>query len=376
VNISFPHLINTQRIVIPLIAGTWLCVQLVAWRHFGIHTGVDTAVYVADAMAIINGSWLDIEARLYVSYALLLASVIVLTGDIANVVVVQLLMSLVAVVLLYRLTFAISANSFAAFVAAMLFVLWPDVSQWNFFVYTDAVFMNLVVISMAALYFSKTPLQYVLATILIVFTMFTRAAGVVFFLSLVVYMFDRIRTMAPAKYIVSTIVVIGIVTVNFALQTHVDSFISGYMKAEIIYPDVSIGVNAPADLWIPASHHQPIVRLLLFVLNNPVYFLKIFFIKVALFVGHMKPYFSVGHNILIALFLYPIYLLAVPGAMSLHREALRRFIVSFIVLQVVMVGFISENWDGRFLLPVLPWVFILSSLGFLQLRRSQSLLKS
>lgn len=355
-----------QRIAISIIIAAWLLVQLVAWQYFGVNTGVDTSQYVADAMAIMDGNWSAIELPLHLSYSLLLAVVVFVSGNFTNIVVIQLVVSLLAVLMLFRLTFAISGSNFSAFVAAILFVLWPDIPQWNFFVYTDSLFMNLVVISVALVYFSKRSVQYVFAAVLIVLTVFIRPVGVVFFLSLLVYLFR------PRKYLALVFLVVGLITVNFVLRGAIDFFLVSYSKAEIIYPDVSLGIRAPGDLAIPDSNHQPLVRLLLFILSNPIYFLKIFFVKVALFVGHMKPYFSASHNLLIAIFLYPLYAMAVPGVMLMKQTALRNFAVSFIILQVMMVGLTSENWDGRFLLPLLPWVFILSSLGLTSILKNKT----
>jgi hypothetical protein len=357
------QVLHTPKTALIIVTVAWMLTQIIAWLHFGVKTGVDTSGYVSDAMAIRNGDWSAVELPHYVSYSLLLAGVIAVTGSFSNMVVVQVILSLVSVLLLYRLTFSISRSAFSAFVGAMLFVVWPDVSQWNFFIYTDSAFTSLVVISIALLHFSKYPLQYVLVAVLIVFTIFIRPVGVVFFLSILIYLLNRFREIAPARLIAGAFIVIGLITVNFIMRGSIDSFLSSYKNAEIIYPGVNVGVQAPADISVPASGNQPVVRLILFVISNPVYFLKLFSMKVAFFVGHVKPYFSVSHNILIGIFLYPLYIMAVPGVLSLNNSQLRSFAVSFIGLQVVMVGLTSENWDGRFLLPVLPWVFILSSLG-------------
>jgi hypothetical protein len=58
-----------------------------------------------------------------------------------------------------------------------------------------------------------------------------------------------------------------------------------------------------------------------------------------------------------------MYFLAIKGFRLMNNHELKIFIGTFLGLQILMVSLTSENWDGRFLLPVLPVVFILSSFG-------------
>jgi hypothetical protein len=97
-------------------------------------------------------------------------------------------------------------------------------------------------------------------------------------------------------------------------------------------------------------------------------------VKLALFFGHVKPYFSLLHNAYIAIVLYPLYFFAYRACRSVrfNRSALV-FLLSFVGVQGATVMVTTENWDGRFLMPALPFIFILSAFGisnFLQTRIS------
>jgi len=142
------------------------------------------------------------------------------------------------------------------------------------------------------------------------------------------------------------------------------AFIESYSKAELIYPNISLGLQLPVDLIIPSDEHAPLTCLLMFMYSNPVYFLKITSLKLLLFLGNIKPYFSRAHNALIIGFLFPLYFFALKGFQYFmaHRKE-HYFMAGFIIMQTAIVSLTSENWDGRFLIPVLPFVFMLSAVG-------------
>ena len=355
------RVIESQRTSLIIVFVTWAVAQALAYYIFGINTSIDTGLYVNDARSMLSGHWQAIEMRWHLGYSLLIAGVLFLGGSLSTIILVQLFLSVIALLAVYYITFNVSANRSAAFIASILFAVWPDISQWNFIVYTDPVFTSCVVISVAAWQLSRKTWHYAIAGVITVFTMMVRPVGAVFFIALLFYASGKT---SARRYIIGAIILcVGLFVMNTMMKEYIDSFLSSYARAEIIYPNVSLGLQAPADLFIPGEDHKPVVRLILFVVNNPIYFLKMSAIKGILYIGHVKPYFSFFHNALIAVFLWPLYIFAVIGVRTLTKSGFRNFTIAFIILQILMVSLTSENWDGRFLLPLLPWVFILSSVG-------------
>jgi hypothetical protein len=159
---------------------------------------------------------------------------------------------------------------------------------------------------------------------------------------------------------------IGAIAVLLLLAGMLKNFtlLESYAKAEIIYPNITLGLEVPSDVYIPKADHSIMLRVFLFAFYNPIYFLKLFFLKLFLFLGNVKPYFSVFHNVAIVLILYPLYFFAVKGFFKFpayRRE--KYFIAGFVMAQALTVALTSENWDGRFLVPLLPFVFLLSANG-------------
>lgn len=161
----------------------------------------------------------------------------------------------------------------------------------------------------------------------------------------------------------------AVLFINHMLYDHAASFLGSYAKAEIIYPNISLGMEPPRNLTIPSEEHPPLWRLMLFGFYNFLYFFKISLFKLTLFFANVKPYFSFFHNLMIVLVLYPLYLLAVFGFFKTSWSAEKVFISIFVLSQAGIVAFTSENWDGRFLIPVLPFIFIFSAVGVWRLWR-------
>jgi hypothetical protein len=80
----------------------------------------------------------------------------------------------------------------------------------------------------------------------------------------------------------------------------------------------------------------------------------------------VKPYFSPIHNTIIVLILYPVYIFAIIGYFRFGKTQFEKyFIAGYVASLVFTVSLTSENWDGRFLMPVLPFIFLLASHGII-----------
>ncbi|MCA6404672.1 MAG: hypothetical protein IM594_03590 [Cytophagales bacterium] len=169
------------------------------------------------------------------------------------------------------------------------------------------------------------------------------------------------------RLLVSTIVVVSVAI--FLLGCYMlegGDLIDSYARGEVIYPNISIGLEIPADLIIPPKNEPAFARLFTFAFDNPVYFAKLSFYKLILFIGNVKPYFSPIHNSIIVLILYPIYIFAIIGYFRFGKTQYEKyFILGYVASLALTISLTSENWDGRFLVPVLPFIFLLASHGFI-----------
>jgi hypothetical protein len=359
---------NSERHGLLVIFFAWMVIQAFAFFKFGISTPIDTGLYLENANGILTGDWPSGREFFYTSYSSLLAVLLLFNVKIEAIIIFQIVIGAMAVFAVYKITQIITHGNFIAFLAAILYAGWFEFQEWNLIVYTDALFANGVVIALYLFMIARNPWHQVLVFLLIIFVALLRPPGVGFVVALGCSLIFGSRIFTRGSHLlkavfITAVLLVGSIVVNVVLAEFVDSFIDSYSKAEIIYPDISLGMAPPDRLVIPDEKQMPIVRLTLFAVSNPVYFLKISALKAALFLGHTKPYYSLLHNLYIGLYLGVAYFFAVWGMRQFPDRRLGIFMLLFTGFQVATVALTSENWDGRFLLPVLPWVFIVAAVG-------------
>ncbi len=345
----------------------WLLVQIGVWLHYGVVEAIDSEYYLQNAQALLQGHLPLDRGIWYISYSAFLAFVFWLGGNVTAVVLLQFLFSGLAAVALYKVVLHLSKDQWTAFFAVLFYIVWIKIHQWNSYIYTESLFISFSIISFALLSLSKKNSHYLLTGGVIAFTLFLRPTGICFFTGLCAFVI--IKTMREitlplrALKMAFLALIFLFIGLNEMLKEYVFFFIDSYSKAELIYPNVSLGFHAPELLTIPSDKHMPLLQLIEFIVYNPLYFIKLSFLKLLLFVANVKPYFSWMHNLMIVCVLYPLYGLAVYGYKKMEWSAEKLFILFFILAQTFTVSMTSENWDGRFLLVILPFVFILSAFG-------------
>ena len=79
-----------------------------------------------------------------------------------------------------------------------------------------------------------------------------------------------------------------------------------------------------------------------------------------------RPYYSEVHNYFILISSLTAYLFFIIGiCVKIKRNLiLKKLIIYFITLTLLVIVFTFVDWSGRFFLPALPFIFLFSSAGF------------
>lgn len=351
----------------------WGGVQLALYLHFGPRTSVDSSLYLDNARNLLHGQLPTDYSIWYLGYSAFLAVVLALGGGLAQAVGAQIALSGVAALGLWRAVRHLSGSPGTAHLAVLLYLLWFKIHQWNVFIYTESLFTSCCMLSFALLVLARRPWQLGLALLLVGYTFLVRPTGFCFLIGVAGYGWARLRPRALRPAVLGLLVA-GLATGFVALLSNIlasyDQAMAGnvllesYARAELIYPGITLGVQPPTHLALPAAHLAPLVRLVAFGALNPVYFAKLAVLKFLLFSSNVKPYYSWAHNLAVAGLLWPLYFYAVRGwRRRPRRSPAAYFMGSFIAAQALTVALTTENWDGRFLVPVLPYVFVLAALG-------------
>lgn len=345
----------------------WAFVQGAMLLRFGVQTPVDSELYLSDAKNLLIGQWPQGRSIWYVSYSSFLAFVFLLGGSNSTVILLQVFLSGVAALCLYKISVKVSGRANVAFLTVFFYLSWLKIHEWNTILYTESLFTSCSIICFALLMKSKYPWQFGFAFVLTLFTFFVRPTGFAFLIGLIAYLVFLVKSKIDKRLFVSTIVLVTVAI--FLLACYMlegADLIDSYARGEVIYPNISVGLEIPSDLVIPTKDAPAFARMFMFAFDNPVYFAKLSFYKMILFIGNVKPYFSPIHNTIIVLILYPIYIFAIIGYFRFGKTQFEKyFIAGYVASLAFTVSLTSENWDGRFLMPVLPFIFLLASHGII-----------
>ncbi len=127
-----------------------------------------------------------------------------------------------------------------------------------------------------------------------------------------------------------------------------------YARGEVIYVADIFSVTTNG-IRFPEENNSPILRIIYFIIQNSIFFIKISFLKLSIYILYVKPYYSAIHNISIISIIYPLYFFTAWFFVN-SKNPSKAFITVF-VLQAAIVSATSEDWDSRHIIPLLP-IFI------------------
>jgi hypothetical protein len=256
-----------------------------------------------------------------------------------------------------------------AALATGLFVLWPDVQQFNCYLLTESLFISLSVLSFWALVLVRGGGwgAWVRLAGLLVLTALVRPNG--FVVAGAAGLAGLVALYAQRRRIFWLAIGAGVLAsplVVWALNRQLVSFliVETYMRGELMFATPVWAVHPSVPLVPPPAGWSQLARVLHFAAHNPGFLARLMLGKLFVFFSSIKPYYSLGHKLMSVLVLWPLYWLAGRGA---RRPAVwlpaRAFLVAVPLLQAGVVMLTVDDYDVRFLAPVLPFVFVLAALS-------------
>jgi len=355
-----------------LLAALWVLVQLVYLRKFhGPHYANDSARYLEYAHGIAERGYFAPGHNLrYVLYPLFQSLWLWLGLGWPGIVAGQMLVSAAATSAIYRGTQRLAnGQTAAAMLATLLFIAWPDIQQFNVFLLTESLFISLVALSFGAFTRARTGgwRRWGLLVVVLMLTALARPNGFMVGLAAALAGLDALRRRPDRRPWWAALLLLVLlspllwVALNHQLATYY--LMDTYQRGELIFRYQLWAVHQAAPLDMPPPGTGPVMRVLYFAGHNPLYLARLMLGKLFVFISYLKPHYSLAHRVLGVLVLWPAYWLAGGGARrrSLWQPA-RVFLASIFLLQAAIIMLTVDDWDVRFLAPVLPTVFVLASL--------------
>ncbi len=169
------------------------------------------------------------------------------------------------------------------------------------------------------------------------------------------------------KNILSLFLFIGVIAaivlyflINYSLNSGGElDFLLPYLKEHII-----CGVPTIAQahtIQIPVEKNS--IKGLWFIISNYWdIFIRLSLKRLFAFFGMVRSYYSLAHNLFIAIYFYTLYVLILFGMPKLFKLFLPEatFLIMGIVFTTITVMLSCDEWHNRFILAVLPFLLLLS----------------
>ncbi|MDQ2795446.1 MAG: hypothetical protein M3Y12_15775, partial [Bacteroidota bacterium] len=238
-----------------------------------------------------------------------------------------------------------------------------------FFLLTESLFISLTVLAFGA--FTKVragrPRDWALLLVLLALAALARPNGFVVGLAAALAGLDALRRRPDRRpwraALLGLVLLAPLLWIALNHQLATFYLMDTYQRGELIFRYPLWAVHQTAPLHMPPPGTGPAARVGYFVVHNPVYMGRLMLGKLFVFMSYLKPHYSLAHRALGVLVLWPAYWLAARGTrrLGIWRPA-RVFLAGVFLLQTAIIMLTVDDWDVRFLAPVLPVVFILTTL--------------
>jgi hypothetical protein len=327
----------------------------------GIHLGNDSLSYITGAQALLHGQPWSGRPGGWLVLRLVIAASLLASSGLAGVVAVQIVMAAVASVAQYVLARTLGGRA-AGLLAVGLLVLNPDSARFHAYILTDSLYTSLLIVVVLAMSHAREapvgrwpvisvalsmvmallrPNGWLLPPIALAWWLGPRCAG------------RRRRLAVAVCLLVGGLGVLTVTSVRAVLQFERtdEYFRSGQIIADLTQPTISM------------PQQPALVPLPVYILDHPNESAALGVARIVAEVAHVRPMYSVRHNTLILVLLPAMYIFAAFGYARAHQQPLATLLAVVIGIHLASVTLTGADWDGRYLLFVLPLVCILAACG-------------
>jgi hypothetical protein len=365
--------IKKYRIIIGILL-IWVVSEFLLFHFLDIRLGGDSMRYIDAANDILNGkNILNDRAATYMGYDLLLAGIFALGLGNTGVVLFQIILTLLATLCLYKITYRISRNCLASYLTAIFYITALELHSFNFYILTDSFSASMFIISFYLISHVKNAKQLFYTIPIIFLTASIRPLNFIILLSAALFIFISLWYQKEKRLVV-LIFSIFAATLPFLFlivnkMAYYIPFVDLYLNGQIIWSYKDNAISLPANVFVDPNYGpNTLMGIFSFAWHNLAYMAKLATLKVYYLFAHTKPFYSPLHNWLIIFYFYPIYILAALGLLqkSFSRPT-KIMVASYCLLQIIIVMFSYEDWDGRFLQSIMPIIYIFSAIGLVKI---------
>lgn len=331
--------------------------------NFGIYTQEEAVKYSYEADYFAEHGWFSQPKYIFYSGYIFLRIICnaIGAGDV-GMYIVQIIVNALAVICFYKLVLKLSDKYQAAVFGTLLLILCIPYQKWTAYLFTESIFFSLVIIYSYVL-FTKP----ILATVLLLLLVISRPTGMLVIPATLAFISYKLFVNRK-KLWAFAIWLPGIA----GLLLLVDAAMKGKGEFDFIKPFVEehIVCGVPERVATAVAGNGDSLRVLLVYISQHFFdFIQLAFQRLVSFFGLYRSYYSPMHNLLLIAGFYPIYILSTFSIRYLYRSARAFFIFSVVLVATFAfsVMLTCDDWHNRFIMPVMPIIFIYAAIGGSQL---------
>jgi 4-amino-4-deoxy-L-arabinose transferase-like glycosyltransferase len=349
-----------------LIAAAFVAVNGAVLLHGGIRIAGDAYRYLDGADRLLAGAALVGKQSSYPGYVGVVALWKAVGIGLPGVIAFQLLAAAAAAVVLYDLGRSLGGQRTGA-AAALFFAANPDIARWHAYVLTDSLYISSVVAATWLVHRAaeRRGAWLIAAAAGVLWTALLRPNGWLLVAVAGAYLTARLvpSRRARAGLVVAVLAVFVAASAAPPFRRGVETERPGEMlrRGQVVWGHEASRMPMPPEPSGPADRDW--IHDLGYVVRHPVACARLGALRVWTELRHTRPFYSFRHNALAAAYLTPLYLLALWGGWILRREPLARLAGAVVAAHLLLVGLTFADWDGRFLLYILPLIGVFSARG-------------
>jgi hypothetical protein len=331
----------------------------------GVQFGADTSRYLDGARDLLDGTPLGGYTWMYSGYMAVVAFWQETGAGLLGVVGFQIVVAAVAGAAVAALGVTLG-GLLAGLVGAAFLLINPEVVRWHAYILTDSLYISAVVIVTFVVWrgAERGGRWYGLALLVLLPAATLRPTA--FLLLPVAAVFWGVRGVVTRDWIGVALGVIGAVGVvllvfsprvqGTAAQLPGNTLRSG----GVIYQEPAFRLEMPRDETPGSAGWLADLR---YVRRHPGPTLALGARRIVVELAHVRPFYSVRHNVLIVAVIVPLYALALTGVAATWRHPLTHLLLGLIAAHLLFVAVTLADYDGRFLLHILGPLAVLAAAG-------------
>lgn len=354
-----------SQLGLAIILTVWSIIQGIFVFHHGIITTGEAEKYIIEAHTFLaTGTVSSPNFWLYFTQTGLLAFAFKTGLGYSFVLIVQLLFSALATYSFYRLLTRLFLPQ-TTIAGALLLLLNYPFQEFNVYLQTESIFYSFTILfSCYLLQLSKlTLLRFAGILAALVILCITRPTGILFIPITFIYLFftflKRIDTRIKIA-ITAGVAVIFIWVLNGLLGSGGElDFMKPYREEHILCGMSTLSQAASIQT---TTNGNSLYGLAFYITHNFGQFLRLALLRCQSFFALVRPYYSKGHNIFLAVYFYPLYVLVLAGIRWWMRNHGHRYLyLSGLILITLGTTLLTcDDWHNRWLLSVSPWILLLA----------------